>query len=129
MTARHASSASDMVIFSRTVDLLSWLLPRCEGFPRAQRWGVTRRLVDAALDAHEALIDANARSGAARLDRLEAADAHLDKVRVYLHLAHGWGWLSIGQYRHVSTMVAEVGRLLGGWLKQTRRSTARDAPG
>jgi hypothetical protein len=23
-----------------------------------------------------------------------------------------------GQYHHVSAMVAEVGRLLGGWLKQ-----------
>lgn len=129
MTNPSASSNTDMVIFARVYDLLDWLLPRCDGFPRTQRWGVTRRLVDAALDAHEALIEANSRSGAARLERLESADAHLDKVRAYLRMVHAWGWLSSGQYRHVSVMVAEVGRLLGGWLKQTRRTAARDAPG
>jgi hypothetical protein len=27
-----------------------------------------------------------------------------------------------GQYEHASRMVAEVGKLLGGWLKQTKDS-------
>ncbi|MES9859121.1 MAG: hypothetical protein ABW166_21420 [Sedimenticola sp.] len=35
----------------------------------------------------------------------------------YLKLVHRWQWLSHGQYRHVSEMVAEIGRLLGGWLR------------
>jgi hypothetical protein len=38
-------------------------------------------------------------------------------VRVYLRLAVRWAWLSGGQYRHVAEMVAEIGRLLGGWIK------------
>ena len=54
-----------------------------------------------------------------RLRHLRQADAHLNKVRLYLRLAHQWGWLSAGQYEHVSRMVAEIGRLLGGWIKQT----------
>lgn len=28
-------------------------------------------------------------------------------------------WLSDGQYEHVSRMVAEIGRLLGGWMRQS----------
>jgi hypothetical protein len=36
-----------------------------------------------------------------------------------LHLAHRWHWLSDGQYQHISTLVAELGRLLGGWMKAT----------
>jgi hypothetical protein len=28
--------------------------------------------------------------------------------------------LNDGQYRHVSAMIAELGRLLGGWLKLAR---------
>jgi hypothetical protein len=43
----------------------------------------------------------------------------LDKVRHYLRLASRWGWLSAGQYRHAAVMVAELGRLLGGWIRQT----------
>ena len=37
--------------------------------------------------------------------------------RLYLRLAHRWRWLNDGQYEHVSRLVAEIGRLLGGWLK------------
>ena len=110
----------EMVILTRTYDLLVWLLPRCESFPKSQRFVVTKRLRDAVLDFQEALFWANAHAGRQRLTHLQAADAHLNKLRLYLRLAQRWGWLSAGQYEHVSKMVAEIGRLLGGWLKQAR---------
>jgi hypothetical protein len=50
------------------------------------------------------------------LDALAEADGTLNILRVYLRLAHRWRWLSDGQYEHVSRMVAEIGRLLGGWI-------------
>lgn len=109
-----------MVIFPRTYDLLSWLLPRSERFPAAQRFVVTKRLQDAALDFQETIFLANAHSSRQRLAHLQDADAHLNKLRLYLRLAHQWQWITAGQYEHVSKMVTEVGRLLGGWIKQTR---------
>ena len=42
-----------------------------------------------------------------------------DELRLYLRLARQWDWLSSGQYEHVSRLVAQVGRLLGGWIRQT----------
>ena len=85
-------TSDPMVIFTRTYDFITWLIPRTISFPRSQRFVVTRRLQDAALD----------------------------KVRLYLRLAVRWQWLSEGQYQHVSRMVKEIGDLLGGWIKQTR---------
>ena len=114
------SPHSDLIILTRTFDLLTWLLPHCEKFPAAQRFATTSRLQDAAFDFQEALFEANARSGAARLAWLEGADADLNKIRLYLRLAYQWRWLNHGQYEHVSAMIAEIGRLLGGWLRQTR---------
>jgi len=108
-----------MVIFTRTYDLLSWLIPRTQDFPRAQRLVVTRRLQDAALDFQERLIEANRLRGALRLEQLRRADAELDKVRLYLRLVFRWAWLSEGQYYHASHLIKEVGDLLGGWIKQT----------
>jgi hypothetical protein len=106
-----------MVIFARTFDLLEWLLPKSEGFPRAYRSTVTQRLMDAALDLQEALILAESREGRPRVSALRNADAALGRLRIYLRLAHRWRWLSDGQYSHASRMVAEIGRLLGGWLR------------
>ena len=110
----------DMVIFTQTRDLLMWLLPHCDDFPKNQRFVVTRRLQNAALDFQECLFDANARNGSARLACLQDADAQLNRTRLYLRFAFDWQWLNSGQYEHVSRMVAEIGKLLGGWLKQTK---------
>jgi hypothetical protein len=82
---------------------------------------VTQRLMESALDFQEALFDAQSRRGEERLVCLQNADAHLNKLRLYLRLAHHWHWLNNGQYKHVSELVAEVGRLLGGWLKQANQ--------
>lgn len=110
----------DMVIFARTFDLLEWLLPKSERFPRAYRSTVTQRLMDAALDLQEALVAALSREGRSRLSALRTADGALGRLRIYLRLAHRWRWLSEGQYEHASAMVAEIGRLLGGWLRSER---------
>ena len=107
----------DMVIFTRTFDLLTWLLPATDKFPRAHRHTATKRLLDAMFDLRERLEEANSRRGKQRVERLERADEALDRVRLYLRLAFKWKWLSDGQYRHVAAMVAEIGRLLGGWKR------------
>ena len=111
----------EMVIFTRSFDFLSWLLPMTNNFPRAQRHSFTRRLLDAAFDLREHLEMANMRRGRARLTQLNLADEALAKVRVYLRLAERWDWLSQGQYHHAAKMVAEIGRLLGGWIKTVDR--------
>ncbi len=112
-------SQAEMPIFTRTYDFLTWLLPATNHFPRAHRHTFTQRLLDAAFDLRERLEEANLRKGPARMERLQRADEALARVRLYLRLAWRWQWLSNGQYQHVSAMVMEIGRLLGGWRKQT----------
>ena len=109
----------EMPIFTRTFDFLTWLLPMTNNFPRAHRFTFTQRLLNAAFDLRERLEEANYRQGHNRLERLARADEALDKVRMYLRLAARWEWLTAGQYQHAATMVAEIGRLLGGWRKVT----------
>lgn len=75
--------------------------------------------MDATLDCQEALLEAQNYAGKIRLRHLRRADVCLNKIRLYLRLIYRWRWISLGQYEHVSRMVAEIGRLLGGWIKQT----------
>ena len=110
---------AEMPIFTRTYDFLTWLLPATNHFPRAHRHTATRRLLDAAFDLRERLESANLCRGTERKAQLHLADDALARVRLYLRLTAQWGWLSPGQYHHVSEMVSEIGRLLGGWQKIT----------
>ena len=105
--------AEEMVIFTRTYDFISWLLPMAEKFPRSQRFVITQRLQNAGLNFQESIIEANSLRGALQLDKLRFADAELRKVRLYLRLCEKWKWMNAGQYHHVSGMVAEIGQFVG----------------
>ena len=113
----------DMIIFTRSYDLLVWLLPKGPTFPKKYRATLTQRLMDAGLDFQEHLFDAQANQAEQRIVYLQQADAALNKLRLYLRMVHQWGWISNGQYHHVSRMVAEIGRLLGGWQRTERGNT------
>ena len=104
-------------IFSRTYDMLLWLIPQSVKFPRAHRFGLGERVVRLGLDLQETLITAGLQHGAGRFALLEQADAQLAQLRQALRLCQDLRLLSLGQYEHVSAMLVEIGRLLGGWQK------------
>ena len=104
----HYTSGHEMPIFTRTYDLLTWLLPATNHFPRAHRHTLTRRLLDAAFDLRERLEEANLRHGAARLEGLALADEALALVRVSLRLTTCWGWFGMENRRHSPPRVYDL---------------------
>ena len=109
-------------IFTRTHDLLLWILHASRKFPREQRFVLARRLQDQAFALQDTLTAA-AIDGVQQNQHLIEADIALTSLRKTLLLCFEMGLLDASQYRHVSEMAAEVGRLLGGWRKAagTRR--------
>ncbi len=104
-------------IFSKTYDLVAWLIPLTVKFPRQQRFVMAAALQREVLHFQELLIEAaHARQPQARLD---AADAELDKLRTHLRLCLDLKLIDGGQYEHVARMLVEVGKLLGGWKRTT----------
>lgn len=106
-------------IFSKTYDLLAWLIPATTKFPREHRFGLARHVQEAALQFQEQLIEAAVGSRPKQKDALLEADVSLTKLRFYLRLCQDLQLMTPRQYQHVSGMVVEVGRLLGGWQKKT----------
>jgi hypothetical protein len=107
-------------IFSRTHDLLLWLIPQATKFPRAHRFGLGERVTRRALDFQETLLAAGLRQGPERLILLAQADTQLAQLRHHLRLCKDLQLLTIGQYEHAAAWLVEIGRLLGGWQKSAR---------
>lgn len=105
-------------IFARTYDLLLWLIPQTLKFPREHRFTMAQRVQDVALDFQERIIEAGLSNVQHQDDHLARADVYLTKLRFYLRLCKDLELLSLGQYEHVSRMVVEIGKLLGGWRKK-----------
>ncbi|MEI2693129.1 MAG: four helix bundle protein [Anaerolineae bacterium] len=117
MTA-NSTNSEEMQIFSLTYDLLRWLLPRTERFPKEQRFVLTKRLQDSALDFYETIHVANAQMGRTREGHLRTADAHLNKLRAYLRLVHEWGWLKCWPVCP-RQQDGDGDRQAAGWMDQT----------
>ena len=103
-------------IFTKTFDLLAWLLPATLKFPREQRFVLAQRTQNAAFNFYEAITAASL-SGQDHI-HLQQADIELQRLRLYLRLCQRLAFFNKGQYEHVSLMLAEIGKLLGGWRKK-----------
>ena len=64
------------------------------------------------------LLEARKCGEGVRPDLLRRADIELDRLRYTVRLCHEIDLFSLKQYRHASSLLAEVGRLLGTWRKR-----------
>jgi len=107
-------------IFTRTYDLLRWLIPLTTKFPRPHRFVLAARLQETTLRFQERLIEAGRSQQPAPL--LAQADTDLTKLRLYLRLCRDLALIKFNQYEHGQRMVDEIGRLMGGWRKKVEQS-------
>ena len=102
--------------------LVRWLIPTLDRFPRRQKFLLGDRIQTTALDGLERLVEATFTRNRGRL--LNQVNVDLDKLRLLLRLAKELGHLDARRYEHGARRLEEVGRLVGGW-----RRAHRDAEG
>ncbi len=106
-------------IFAKTSNLILWILQHTEDFPKSERFRLAKRIEDSAFGFYEELIT-TVKSGDKKRHLL-LADLELDKLRLYLRLAHQRKLTSHEQYLFAAEALTEIGKLLGGWLKSLQR--------
>lgn len=108
--ARHTGPALEAHF-----QLLLWLIPAVERFPRSQKFLLGDRIQATALDVLESLIEATyTRERRAHLAR---ANLGIEKLRFFFRLATNLRFLDGRRYEHAARTLDEVGRLIGGWRK------------
>lgn len=110
-------------IFVRTYDFLLWLIPQVNKFPRIHRFGLGERIQRLALDFQDTLVAAGKNSHSTRLDKIRQADIQLEQIRIWMRFARDIKLITLDQYEHAARMIAEIGRLLGAWLKKSSETS------
>jgi len=103
----------DLIIFRKAYDLLKYLYPLIQGFPKSQRFLLAQRLECSALAFLEHVMVANAAKD--KSAEFSKADLELEKLRLFARLSHEYNFISTSQYEAVSRQTTELGQLLGGW--------------
>ena len=115
------NSAQESPLFVKTFDLLAYLVPAVAKFPRNQRAMLGQRIEEIGLGFLDLLLTARKCPTRERPELLRQADLELDKLRYTVRLCHAIDLLGQNQYRHASGLLAEVGKLLGTWIKRYNR--------
>ena len=111
-------------IFLKHYDLTAWLIPCTLAFPKRQRGVLARQVQSELFRIQEWLVETGA--SADPQPALVEVDKGLIRLRTYLRLCHDLKLLSSGQYEHVSKIVIEEGKLLGGWFKSLAEKRMKD---
>ena len=110
----------ELPIFVKWVAFLKWLLPTVDKFPKRVRFTFADRITHLALDLVEDLVEARYTRNKQTI--LKRANLRLEKLRVLLRLCRETGYLSHNSHEFAMRAINEIGRMLGGWIKQQRET-------
>ena len=96
-------------------NLLIWLIPLLDNFPRNRRFTLGERLESGLLEILELLVEAAyARN---KHDVLKRANLRLAVVRHLWRMAHELQTISTKRYEHGARLLEDLGKQIVGWLK------------
>jgi hypothetical protein len=101
-------------------ELLLWLIPQLDKFPRSRRFTLGERIEVGVLDVLELLVEAAYTSD--KGGPLRRANLRLQVVRHLWRLAHELKVMATRQYEHGARLLDDLGRQIGGWLRSRAAS-------
>lgn len=108
------AAPEELLVLQRAEEAASWLLQRTARWPKSARFVTTQRIENHVLDVLEAIVVARyERPG--RLQRLQAANLALERVRFLLRIARATSACPAAIHEGALKRLDEIGRMLHGW--------------
>ncbi|MGL5965319.1 MAG: diversity-generating retroelement protein Avd [Fusobacteriaceae bacterium] len=106
---------NSLSIIQKTMDFELYVYPLLEKFPRAEKYAMITRVKNTLREIIKKILKASASDR--KKSHLFEADSELKMLRYEMRLAKELKYISIVRYEIISVKLAEIGRMLGGWIK------------
>ena len=107
----------DMKIFHKTYEFMKWLHTLLNKFPKSEKYTMAQKIENTSLAFLENIIKSN--NNFDKRQSLQEAIVELDKLRIFFRMSKDLQFISFDQYEYGSNLINEIGRMLGGWYKQS----------
>lgn len=110
-----ADDKQELKILEKIQDMMAYGYEALAQFPKSEKFSLCadiKRVMDTML---ERTIEAKKKYY--KKTTLQELDVAIDKLRVYIRLSHRLRFLPPHKYEVWGSMVTEIGKMLGGWLK------------
>ncbi len=85
--------------------------------PKAERYTLWQKCENTALTLLETVIETGHQKGNDRLHSLYVISNKLDLLKVLIRLAKDTRTIENSQYLTIQTLIQEIGKMIGGWIK------------
>ncbi|MDJ1178208.1 diversity-generating retroelement protein Avd [Roseofilum sp. BLCC_M91] len=110
---------NELSIIQKTYDLIKWYVPILNRLPRSHKFLLGERIILGLYDLLESLIIAQYESE--KLTILIPLNSKLQILRYQTRLLRDFDLISVERYEYVGGLINEIGKELGGWIKQQQR--------
>lgn len=108
---------TELPVFDAWQKIAGEILDRTARFPRTVRFTFASRIDNLCLDVLDTLIIARYAHKNKKIALLDEANLQLNRLLVFVRLAHERSYIGKAGYEHISTRIIDVGRMIGGWRK------------
>lgn len=110
----------DIPIFKKTYELYKTVNQYRTTVPKQDRYTVWQKCENTVLAVLEGILLASQISKQEKLPVLEKTSIKINLFRVFLRLAHDTKLIDDKKHAYLQENTDEIGRMLGGWIKQTK---------
>ena len=113
-----AEKSEELVVITKAFDLAREMTQRTRKLPRDLKFVLGDRMLTTTYDILDNLIEA--KYSHAKKWLLQRANLLLERLRFQVRLCVEERLISVAQYEYLATLINEVGRMVGGWLKSAK---------
>jgi hypothetical protein len=110
----------ELPIIQKTYDLIKWYVPILNQLPKTHKFILGDRMIKELYDLLENLIEARYDTKD-KLSKLEPLSSKLDILRHQTRLLLDFELIAIHRYEYAGKFINEIGKELGGWIKQQNK--------
>ena len=110
----------DIPIFKKSYDLYRQLHELRISVAKQDRHTLWQRLENSALSVLEGILRASTIRKPEKLPVLETVSHDLNVTRIFIRLAKDTKVIDLAKYDNFQQHIDEIGRMLGGWIRQTK---------
>ncbi len=109
---------NELSIIQKTYDLIIWYVPIINKLPKTHKYTIGDQKINSLYNFLESLIIAKYTSE--KLNLIESLNPKLDIIRYQTRILLDFQLMNNKRYEYVSQLIDEIGKELGGWIKQQK---------
>lgn len=113
---------SDLPLYLSVYKLLKYLYGLVSQFPKSHKHTLGESVLSYAWEVLDLIIEANNKENTEKHAIIKNASSSFDKLKTRLRLAHELKLISTRKYAHLIEQNEEIGRMLTGWMKWSKRA-------